>query len=67
MQHAFKNNLRIAAVGERASKSKLKTNQVIEIRARYKRGLGMKLAREFGVDGSVISEIVNRKIWRHVA
>ena len=66
MEHCFTNNLRKAAVGERASKAKLKEYQVLAIRSRYVRGIGMKLAREYHVDGSVISEIVNRKIWRHI-
>lgn len=66
MEHCFKNNLRVAAVGERASRSKLKEWQVLEIRANYKRGLGVKMGKEYGVGADVISEIMNRKIWKHI-
>ena len=66
VRHGFALGLRNTAVGERASKSKLKEYQVIDIRKRYKFGFGASLAREYGVDDSVVSEIISRKIWKHI-
>lgn len=48
------------------NRAKLTPSQVDEIRARYKearRGLGRELALEYGVATSVISRIVNNKLW----
>jgi len=58
----------INARGSRSGRSKLTEAQVIEIRNLYAGGghNQLELAAIYGVDGSVISEIVNRKIWRHI-
>ena len=54
------------SVGERAGKSKLTSNQVLEIRRVHRRGLAGKLAKEYGVTKQNIQNIVDRKIWRHI-
>jgi hypothetical protein len=44
----------------------LSPEEVLEIRARYAkgvRGVGASLAKEYGVAASVISRIVNKKLW----
>lgn len=54
--------------GEMIPQSKLIGAQVIEIRRRYKLGAISQrdLAAEFGVDQSLVSRIVNEKMWTHV-
>ena len=46
--------------------SKLTADNVREIRRRYVRGNGQKLADEFGIDLSQVHNIVRRRQWRHV-
>jgi hypothetical protein len=55
--------------GEAATQSKLTEAQVVEIRSRYvPRKVGYeRLAREYGVSMATVHEIVERRIWRHVA
>ena len=54
--------------GEKNGISKLTDTKVIEIRARYSTGriTQQGLAEEYGVDQSLISEVVNRKKWAHI-
>lgn len=53
--------------GERVGLSKLKNEQIVEIRRRYTQGeLQQSLANTFGVHNSVISRVCNRKAWAHV-
>lgn len=54
--------------GVRNSQAKLDENKVRYIRDIYSQGnkTQTELALKFGVDSSVISEIVNRKLWKHV-
>lgn len=57
-------------VGERSSAAKLTADKVRIIRERYSqspRPYQSELAKEFGVDQSQISYIVNRKKWRHIS
>jgi hypothetical protein len=57
------------ARGETIVASKLTTEQVLEIRKRYKkrsRDNLKSLAKEFGVTAGAIWFIVNRKHWRHL-
>lgn len=55
------------AKGEKSGPSKLTRSQVKEIRAQYQRGaLQEDLAAQFGVVRSHISQIVNRKTWKHI-
>ncbi len=56
-----------AARGERCANSKLKTEQVLEIRRRHKDGTTAKsLASMFKVSERAIGQIVHRETWRHV-
>jgi hypothetical protein len=53
--------------GERCHAAKLTEGQVIEIRRRYDAGdKRMEMAREFGVDYTLIWQIGKRKAWKHV-
>lgn len=52
--------------GERNCASKLKIDQVLEIRANTdKKSIG-KLSREYNVTRKCISNIINRKTWKHI-
>lgn len=54
--------------GERQHKAKLTENTVREIRALRATGVAVKdIATHFGVSGPLVSYIVHRKIWKHVA
>jgi hypothetical protein len=44
---------------------KLTEQEVLEIRSR-RHEVQKRLGEEFGVDQSVISDIINRKIWKHI-
>lgn len=53
------------ATGERVGSSKLTNDKVVKIRHLYSKGGNQyHLAKQFGVDQSVISLIVNNKLWR---
>jgi hypothetical protein len=54
--------------GENCKSSKLKESQVLEIREKYKTGLfsQRKLAKEFKVHQTIIGDIVNNQIWKHI-
>jgi hypothetical protein len=56
------------AKGEKNCKAKLSENQVIKIRQMYEHGNESTntLARKFGVTQALISQIVLRKIWKHI-
>ena len=67
-QHAFDTGLQVSLSGEENGYSKLTRKQVLEIRARYKAG-GIsqeKIGQEYGVSHPTISNIVNRKAWKHI-
>ena len=54
--------------GELASGSKLKTDQVLEIRRLHKQGVkGIDLANKFGVHKATISNIVLNQRWTHLS
>lgn len=54
--------------GEGHGRAKVTETQVREMRQRYQQGETLKeLGAEYGVHFSVVSDIVNRKSWRHVA
>ncbi len=56
------------ARGEKNGAAKLNEARVKEIRQRFVGGESQgKLAREFGVTQPLVSDIVNRKMWKHVA
>lgn len=57
------------ARGESQGLAKLTEEQVKQIRRRYAIGPKVtqtELAKEYGVDQSIISDIVNRKTWKHI-
>jgi hypothetical protein len=53
--------------GERSPTAKLTEADVREIRALRGKMKGYKIAEKFGMDGSHISAIQRRKVWKHVA
>jgi len=54
--------------GEAHGLSKLTDDDVLDIRYKYSTGFWTqtKLALEFGVDQSTISDVVRRTIWKHI-
>ena len=53
--------------GEKQGQSKLTENEVLDIRKRYEGGeVQSKIAKEYGLHQVTVSEIVTRKIWKHV-
>jgi len=56
--------------GSKHQNSKLTESIVLSIRERYKPRCKVNgshaLAKEFGVNQGLISQVVNRKIWRHI-
>jgi hypothetical protein len=64
---ADRNSKRRQAVGERVGTSRLTADQVREIRDRAARGeRPVDLGPLFGVRRQTISQIVNRRNWRHL-
>jgi hypothetical protein len=61
-----KNPRKTAPSGEHHHYAKLTEAQVVEIISSTERGSGVRLAEKFGVARSVISQIKNRKAWKHV-
>ena len=55
--------------GERFPQSKATEDQVLAIRSLYARGEmnQRQLSEIFGINQSVVSRIISRKIWKHVA
>lgn len=68
-RHPRRTHPELTPRGERVPQSKLTDAAVIEIRRLYALGTMNQpaLARQFKVDNSQISRIVNRKMWAHVA
>lgn len=56
--------------GVQIKQAKLNESQVLAIRERYVRGSATvgqpALAREYGVQQTLICQIVNRQIWKHI-
>ena len=61
-KHARMNDL--WCLGEQHHSHKLTWEQVTEIRTRFIKGNGRKLAKEFGVGQTAISKIVTFKTWK---
>jgi predicted XRE-type DNA-binding protein len=61
-------NRKRSAIGEKAGRAKLKTNEVIQIRELYSTGKYTQwdLSDLFGVERSVISRVTASKTWRHL-
>lgn len=69
MQHAFDNGLATspAVKGEQQGNSKLKRNEVLQIRKMCKNGKSnTEIANIFGVEQHTICQIVYHKTWSHV-
>jgi len=67
-QHADKRRHGTSPRGSRRSDAKLTESDVVKIRRRAgKYGERRKLAKEFGVSRILISDVANRKVWRHVS
>lgn len=67
-RHASRTHPERVVRGEQNKRSKLNTNQVIEIRQRYAAG-GIShahLAEEYAVNQSMITRIINRDNWKHI-
>lgn len=66
--HAYLTGLRKASMGEKSGMSKLKEEQVLEIRKRYADGgvSQAQLGAEYGVYDTLISRIVRREVWTHI-
>jgi hypothetical protein len=69
LKHSFEclGRRQTIARGEKASRSKLTSEAVLEIRRRLSMGeASTKLAKEFGVSNPSISGIKARKTWSHI-
>jgi len=67
-KHAFRIGLQQPASGMRNGHAKLNDQQVREIRARRANGeTGKHLSETYGISPSIVSEIVHRRIWKHIA
>ncbi len=56
----------LRARGERVAGSKLSGFEVLEIRKKYRPGLGPKLAAEFGINRMTVTQIIRRDTWKHI-
>lgn len=66
-KHGSQTKPECVARGETVGGSKLTELQVLDVMVRYLQGaLQREIANAFGVDQSVISNIVNGKTWKHV-
>ena len=67
-KHAFDIGLRKAKplYGDASHFSKLKSEDVLEIRRTYKKGNGTALAKKYGISLSHLSDIVYRKSWPQI-
>lgn len=68
VQHCIDNGWMVAHNGENNGFSKLKEDQVIEIRAKFKpyKYTRQMLADEYGVKECTIKDVVLRKSWKHL-
>ena len=58
---------RHVTIGEQFKSAKLSKEKIFKIRRMRRQGfIQQKIADKFGVDQSVISEVLSGKIWRHV-
>ena len=63
----IKKGRRVAAKGEKASRAKLKNEDVLQIRSLLQQGLSFgKLSKRFNIDRGVVRDIKNRKTWKHI-
>lgn len=67
IRHAWANGLAAAARGEAHSGSKLTDSDVIEIRQLGASGLSQQsIANRFGINQTMVGNILRRKNWRHL-
>lgn len=66
--HSWSNSLANDNIGEKNNNSKLKKDDVLEIREMYNCGeyTQTKLSKLFNVRQDTISDIVNRRTWKHI-
>lgn len=69
-QHAYDIGLAKGAQGEKSGSAKLTDSDIRLIRLKAKKesssGYQARLAQEFNVASSIISRIINNKIWKHI-
>lgn len=67
-KHASNMGLLITVFGEQHHNAKLNGAKVAAIRRRYATGqyTQKQLGDTYGVDGTIISDVVRRKIWKHI-
>ena len=66
--HADKIRHGTSGKGEQNSMAKLTENDVLAIRAKYKKGVYgyIRIAKEYNVLSGTIQKIINREIWKHI-
>lgn len=66
---SYKNRVAVCPRGEGNPNAKLNTDQVREIRSTYAQGgtTHLALAKQFGVSKPVVTQIIARRTWTHVA
>ena len=69
-KHAYNNGLMMAPKGEKSKVSKLKNEDVIYIREKYKprdkQYNKEKLSTMFNISQSTINQIISNKTWKHI-
>ena len=66
-RQVFQKNIEKASRGETHGKSKITSENVIEIRNLYSSGMSQrKIAKRYGISQSNVCDIVNRRTWKHV-
>lgn len=68
MSLAWKTGLKKPLLGSKHALAKLTEKEVLQIREKYKTGrfTHKQLARKYGVERTVVTNIVNLKRWRHI-
>ena len=64
--HSFKNGFHNSEKGEKRNNSKLTEKDVLEIRNIGRTKTLNLIAKDYGVSFQLISNIINRKCWRHI-
>lgn len=67
-KHAYKFGNQIRTFGESHNQTKLKENQVLEIRSKYSFRIYTlkRLSKEFNISVGAVQAIVERKTWKHI-
>ena len=66
--HAYKNGLKKKLRGEASGRSKLKKNDVLQIRSIYEQGFATTkdISNAYNVTRRNVNHIINRESWRHI-